>query len=153
MAIDEDSGIYTTHEVFNQPPPLMDYNLYRSDRALVEAVEREGAGWAEESIQSFGGKMGSGYFIEQGRLANVNLPVLHTHDRFGHRIDEVEFRPAYHVCFEAGIEAETHVLPDNHRRPGAHVARAAKHFKLGQIEAGVCCPLTMTFAGVAALAN
>jgi len=93
--------------------------------------------------------MGSAHFIEQGRLANAFPPVLHTHDRYGHRIDEVEFHPAYHECFRAGIEAEVHALPWN-RGAWAHVARAAKHFILSQIEAGVCCPITMTFASVPA---
>jgi putative acyl-CoA dehydrogenase len=151
MAISEQVHIHATHEVINQPPFLRNYNVYASDAALVEAVNREGAGWAEDSLREFGEKMGSEYFIAQGHLANTFLPVLHMHDRFGHRIDEVEFHPSYHECFRAGVEAEAHALPWNHRRPGAHVARAVKHFLLSQTEAGVCCPITMTFAAVPAL--
>lgn len=151
MAIGEQFHIHATHEVINQPPALKNYNVYTSDAALVEAVNREDAGWAETSLRAFGEKMGTEYFIAQGHLANTFLPVLHTHDRFGRRIDEVEFHPSYHECFRAGVEAEAHALPWNHRRPGAHVARAVKHFLLSQTEAGVCCPITMTFAAVPAL--
>lgn len=151
MAVTNVPRVYATHEVINQPPPLRDYNLYETDAALKEAIGREGASWAEEGIRAFGGQMGSEYFIEQGRLANTHTPQLETHDRFGHRIDLVVFHPSYHECLRAGIEAEAHALPWNHRRPGAHVARAAKHFLLSQTEAGVCCPITMTFAAVPAL--
>ncbi|HPO14582.1 MAG TPA: acyl-CoA dehydrogenase family protein, partial [Candidatus Hydrogenedentes bacterium] len=151
MATNVSSGLYATHEVINQPSALCDYNVYEADTPLKEAVQREGAGWAEEAISAFGAKMGSAEYIEYGRLANTVLPVLQTHDRFGHRRDEVEFHPAWHECMRAGVEAEVHALPWNHPKPGAHVARAAKHYMLSQVESGCCCPLTMTFAGVPGL--
>ncbi len=141
-----------THEVFNQPPPLEGYNPYTADAALREAVSREGAGWAETALVAFGERTGRREVIELGHLANRYPPRLVTHDRFGHRIDEVEFHPAWHELMRIGVQEEIHALPWNHERPGAHVARAAKHYLLTQVEAGVLCPLTMTFAAVPALA-
>lgn len=143
--------LYATHEVTNQPAMLKDYNLYGTDAALVEALHREDAAWAETAVRAFGAKMGSEEFIEYGRLANTYTPVLQTHDRFGNRRDEVEFHPAWHECMRAGIEAEVHALPWNAPKPGAHAARAAKHYLLSQTESGCCCPITMTFAGVPGL--
>ncbi len=140
-----------THEVLNQPPPLESYNPYTADTALREAVSREGAPWAEKMLTTFGQRTGRREVIELGHLANRHLPRLVTHDRFGHRIDEVEFHPAYHELMRIGVEEEIHALPWNHPRPGAHVARAAKHYLFSQVEAGVHCPLTMTFAAVPAL--
>src|SRR5690348_5560342 len=84
-----------TREVFNQPPPLEGYNLYLENRPLVEATHREGAGWAEDRLIAMGEEAG-GEPIEWGRLANENPPILRTHDRYGNRIDEVEFHPAWH---------------------------------------------------------
>ena len=120
-------------------------------RRLCEAVAREGASWAEEALVGFGERTGRPEVIELGHLANRHTPRLVTHDRFGHRVDEVEFHPAYHELMRIGVEEEIHALPWNHPRPGAHVARAAKHYLFTQVEAGVHCPLTMTFAAVPAL--
>ncbi len=142
---------HATHEVFNQPPPLTGYDPFTADAALREAVLREGAAWAEEELRAFGERTGRAGVIELGHLANRHPPRLVTHDRFGHRIDEVEFHPAYHELMRIGVEAEIHALPWNRSRPGAHVARAAKHYLFSQVEAGVHCPLTMTFAAVPAL--
>ncbi len=143
---------HATHEVINQPPPLAGHNLYDSDAALREAVVREGAGWAEDELRVFGELAGRPETIDLGRLADRHTPELRSHDRRGYRIDEVEFHPAWHELMRLGVEAEVHALPWNRPRPGAHVARAAKHFLLTQVEAGVMCPLTMTFAVVPALA-
>jgi len=140
-----------THEVVNQSVPLEDYNVFTADRALVEAVEREGADWAFDTIAEFGAKCGSAYYIEQGRLANENPPVLKTHDRYGHRIDEVEYHPAYHEMMGLGVAYQAHAWPWNESRAGAHVARGALGYILAQTEAGVGCPITMTFAAVPAL--
>lgn len=140
-----------THEVHNQPPPLEDYNLYASDTVLYEVVLRGGADWASDEIDAFGQRIGSREVLAWGDLANRYSPELKTHDRFGNRIDEVEFHPAYHELMHLGVEAEVHALPWNRPRAGAHVARAAKHFMLTQVEAGVLCPLTMAFAAVPAL--
>lgn len=140
-----------THEVFNQPPPLEGYNLFSTDTPLREAVEREGVSWAGAELERFGALLGRPETLALGHLANRWPPELRTHDRFGHRIDEVEFHPAWHELMSIGVVAEVHALPWNRPEPGAHVARVAKHYLLTQVEAGVGCPLTMTFAAVPAL--
>ena len=140
-----------THEVFNQPPPLEDDDLYRGDRALIDAVESHGGGWARERLERAGAELGSAHVRELGRLANRHTPELHTHDRFGHRIDEVEYHPAWHEVLALALRHEIHALPWREARPGAHVARSALHSMLSQVESGSCCPVTMTFACVPAL--
>jgi putative acyl-CoA dehydrogenase len=134
----------------NQPPPLEGYDLYGENRPLVEAVAREGAEWADDSLRAFGRLLG-GEPLELGRLANENPPRLRTHDRFGERIDEVEFHPAWHELLGIGVEHGLHSSPWREPRPGAHVARAAAFLTLAEVEAGVGCPLSMTFAAVPAL--
>jgi putative acyl-CoA dehydrogenase len=140
-----------THDVVNQPPPFADVNLYTSDRALCSAVEREGGSWSSRALEAFGGLMGSSRVLELGRQANRYSPELRTHDRFGHRLDEVEYHPAWHEVMRIQLEHEVHNLPWRNRRPGAHVARLAKHYILSQVEAGSACPITMTFASLPAL--
>ena len=140
-----------THEVTNQPPVLEDYNLYDTDVALVEALRREGGGWAESQVRAYGAALGSPEVMRWGRDANRNIPQLHTHDRFGHRIDEIEFHPAWHEIMRLGMAHEVHNLPWRNPQPGAHVARAAKVAMHAQIESGSSCPLTMTFASLPAL--
>jgi len=134
----------------NQPPPLEGYDLYASNRPLVEAVAREGGGWADDRLRAFGSWLG-GEPLAWGTAANAHPPVLRTHDRFGERIDEVEFHPAWHGLLRAGVENGLHALPWREPVPGAHVARAALFVTLSQVEAGVGCPLSMTQAAVAAL--
>jgi putative acyl-CoA dehydrogenase len=134
----------------NQPPPLEAYDLYGENRPLVEAVAREGAGWADDSLRTFGTLLG-GEPLELGRLANEYPPRLRTHDRFGERIDEVEFHPAWHELMRVGVGQGLHSSPWREPRAGAHVARAAAFITLAQVEAGVGCPLSMTFAAVPAL--
>lgn len=140
-----------THDVVNQPPPLEDIDLFSTDTVLREGVHREGAAWANAELADFGARVGRAETIELGHLANRHEPELRTHDRFGHRLDTVRFHPAWHELMALGVGAEIHALPWNRPRAGAHVARAAKHFLLTQVEAGVGCPLTMTFAAVPAL--
>jgi putative acyl-CoA dehydrogenase len=140
----------TTHTVANQPPPLAGRNLFEDNVALVEALAREGGGWARERASEAGLRWG-GEPQEWGRLANENPPKLHTHDRYGNRIDEVEFHPAWHQLMRQGIADEMHSLPWTSARPGAHVARAAIYMSGMQAEAGFACPVTMTFAAVPAL--
>lgn len=147
----ESSALISTHEVINQPPALENYNLFEHDKALQEGVRREGGGWAEESIHSFGALMGTPRLIELGFQANRHTPVLKTHDRFGHRIDEVEYHPAYHELMKISMEHQLHCWPWNENRPGAHVARAALFYLMGQVESGVLCPLSMAFAAVPSL--
>ena len=114
-----------THEVLNQPPPLRDFNLFESDRALGEALVREGAGWALQRARDLGARCGSAEVIEWGVQANASPPLLRTHDRYGHRVDEVEYHPAYHRLLDQAVAFGLHALPWREPRPGAHVARAA----------------------------
>jgi putative acyl-CoA dehydrogenase len=139
-----------THEVFNQPPPLEAYNLFERDRTLMEGLDREGAGWARERASTFGALVGGEPFA-WGAQANQYTPVLRTHDRFGHRIDEVEYHPAWHDLMRLSVAHEIPSLPWRDPRPGAHVARAAQFFMISQAEAGHGCPISMTYSGVPAL--
>ena len=137
--------------VVNQAPPLEDVNPYALDLALQEGVAREGAGWADDELTAFGAVCGSAEVLEAGRLANENPPVLHTHDRTGARRDEVAYHPAYHDLLGLGIANGLHSRPWTDPRPGAHVARGAMMMLRHQVEEGVSCPLTMTFAVVPSL--
>src|SRR6202047_5026880 len=114
-----------THPVFNQVPPLVGVDVYSSNVPLVEAVAREGAGWIGERASALGRFVGGEPQQSWGRLANENEPVLHTHDRYGNRIDEVEFHPAWHDLMRMGIENELHSLPWTSEEPCSHTARAA----------------------------
>ena len=129
----------------NQPPPLEGYNLFLSDHALVDALHREGPEWAEEQTRGVGELLGGAPLV-WGQQANAYPPVLRTHDRFGERIDEVEFHPAWHAMMRLSIGHGVHALPWRAGRPGAHVARAALLFLVAQVEAGHACPVSMTFA-------
>jgi putative acyl-CoA dehydrogenase len=140
-----------THEVLNQTPPLANYNLYLSDATLVEAVHREGADWAEAQLSVLGQFLGTEEAQRWGFDANENEPVLHTYDRFGNRRDEVEFHPSWHNLMRTSVENRLHSLPWMETRRGAHVARAALLMLTGQNELGHTCPISMTFAAVAAL--
>ncbi|HSR54321.1 MAG TPA: isovaleryl-CoA dehydrogenase [Acidobacteriota bacterium] len=135
----------------NQPPPLEGYNLFTQDRVLREAVEREGGGWVESQALELGEWAGRPETLRLGHLANRYPPVLHTHDRFGERIDQVEYHPAWHEMMRVGIERGTHSLPWTSPRPGANVARAALMMLRHQVDEGPSCPLTMTFAVIPSL--
>src|SRR5215204_3557370 len=135
-----------THEVENQAPPLVDYNVYDADQVLRESVRREGADWAEARISEVGEIAGRAEVIELGRQANENPPRLHTHDRYGNRIDEVEFHPSWHDLMRVGVGHGLHASPWREPQAGAHVARAAKFILLSQVEAGVGCPISMTYS-------
>ncbi len=134
----------------NQPPPLEGYNLFTENRPLVEALRREGGGWLEERATGLGELLGAEP-LTWGTLANEYPPRLHTHDRFGERIDEVEFHPSWHWLLGLGVEHGLHALPWREPVPGAHAGRAALFLTLSQVEAGVGCPLSMTYAAVPAL--
>lgn len=140
-----------THEVFNVSSELAGYNLFATDRALAEAVAREGAAWATQDLAVFGELIGTPEHIELGALANRNPPELDTHDRFGHRVDLVRFHPAYHALMQTSIEHGLHASPWTDPREGAHVARAARFYMHSQVEAGHGCPITMTFASIPSL--
>lgn len=139
-----------THDVTNQPPSLDGTNLYRIDLPLQEWTRRFGAGWAESRIDAYGALAG-GPLMAAGFLANQHKPVFNSHDRYGHRIDLVEFHPAYHELMRTAVEHGLPSLPWTHPQSGAHVARAAMTYLHSQAEAGSGCPLTMTFACVPAL--
>ncbi|MFE5511455.1 acyl-CoA dehydrogenase family protein [Streptomyces sp. NPDC056529] len=142
----------TTHTVTNQPPPLVGYDVFTGDRALVEAVERHlGPGLLGEALESLallGRATGSEQVREWGEQANENPPRLRTHDRYGHRVDEVHFHPAWHRLLGRSVSAG---LTDAWGRPGGHVRRAAGFLVATQAEAGHGCPLSMTHASVPAL--
>jgi len=147
---------WQTHSVFNQVPPVGDVDVFTGNLPLVEAVAREGAEWVSERASALGRFVGAvggrvGGPQEWGRLANENKPVLRTFDRYGHRIDEVEFHPAWHQLIRIGVEHELHSLPWTSSEPNPHTARAALYMTAMQAEAGFCCPITMTFAVVPAL--
>ena len=139
-----------THEVFNQPPALTGYDV-ADDPAMLSALRREGAGWAEEAVRELGRLAGSEHAQELGRLANENPPKLRTHDRFGNRVDEVEFHPAWHELMTVAVRHGLHAAPWRDARPGAHVARAAGFYVWSAAEAGHGCPVSMTYALVPAL--
>ena len=145
------SAPWQTHTVANQPPPLEGLDVFSGNRPLVEATTREGAGWVSERAARLGRFVGGEPQQSWGRLANENRPVLKTHDRYGNRIDEVEFHPAWHWLMAMGVENELHSLPWTSAEPAAHAARAALYMTAMQAEAGYACPITMTFAVVPAL--
>ena len=142
-----------THGVSNQPPPLVGYNLFDADPALRESLEREGGSWAQDAVHELGRLAGTEEAIAWGFEANANPPQLHTHDRFGNRIDEVEFHPAWHRLMEVAIGNGLHALPWREPRQGAHVARAAAFYVWSQVEGGHGCPVSMTYAAIPALRN
>jgi putative acyl-CoA dehydrogenase len=142
-----------THEVTNQPPPLEGYDVFGADAALVEAVEREGAGWAADDLHALGRLAGSPEAIGWGFDANRNPPELRTHDRYGHRVDEVAYHPAYHELMHVAVSHGLHGSPWAVDRPGTHVARAAGFVTWSQVEAGHGCPISMTYSVVPALRN
>jgi putative acyl-CoA dehydrogenase len=139
-----------THEVFNQPPPLTGHDV-ADDPVLLAALAREGAGWALPQVHELGVLAGSAQAQDWGRLANENPPRLRTHDRFGHRIDEVEFHPAWHELMTVAVSHGLHAAPWLSDQPGAHVARAAGFYVWSSAEAGHGCPISMTYAIVPAL--
>jgi putative acyl-CoA dehydrogenase len=140
-----------THEVTNQPPPLEGYNLFEENRPLAEALRREGAGWAEPDLSALGKVAGTPEVLRWGVEANEHPPVLRTHDRYGNRIDEVEFHPAWHALMRLSIEHGIHALPWRESREGSHVARGAAMVLMSGVEAGHGCPVSMTYAAVPAV--
>lgn len=142
----------TTHAVTNQAPPLVGYDVFAADKALTEGVERHLepslAAEVREELGGLGRAAGSTQALEWGVLANGNPPTLHTHDRYGHRVDEVEFHPSWHRLMAKGVAAG---LTSAWSRPGGHLRRAAAFLVWSQVEAGHTCPLSMTHAAVPAL--
>ncbi|MFK3677538.1 acyl-CoA dehydrogenase family protein [Microbacterium sp. NPDC090218] len=141
------------HTVFNQAPPRVDVDEFGANAALTEAVAREGAGWAAEALHATGRRVGSAAFQDDARRANRNEPVLHTHDRWGVRIDEVEYDPAYHRVIAAAVADGAHTAAFADPRRGASVARAATFMLYAQIEPGHACPVSMTHSAVPVIAQ
>ncbi|WP_251092315.1 acyl-CoA dehydrogenase family protein [Streptomyces sp. Caat 7-52] len=141
---------YATHDVTNQAPPLAPYDA-SDDPALLEGLRREGAGWAEDGIRRLGARAGSAVAQEWGEQANRHEPVLRTHDRYGHRVDEVDFHPSWHHLMRTAVAEGLAGAPWADDRPGAHVARSAGGLVWGHTEAGHGCPTSMTYAAVPAL--
>jgi putative acyl-CoA dehydrogenase len=143
-----------THAIFNQTPPLTDYNLFASDTALQEAVLREGAGWATPELHEAGAELGTCTLYEHARLANRFTPVLHNFNAQGERIDSIEFHPSWHALMQGIASRGYHSSPwttGDTARSGAHAARAAGYLMQAQIESGTLCPTTMTYGAIAAL--
>jgi putative acyl-CoA dehydrogenase len=138
-------------DVLNQAPPLQPANLFELDVALQEALEREGGGWGAEQAREAGGVAGSVEALEHSRRAERNEPRLTTHDRYGNRIDAVELDPSWHWLLEGAVRRGIHSLPWREARPGAHVVRAALFTLWSNANAGVMCPVSMTYAAVPAL--
>ena len=138
-------------EVLNQAPPLQPVDLFAADLALREGVTREGGEWGLALAHETGTLAGSVEAHEHGRRAERNEPRLTTHDRYGNRIDEVELDPSWHWLLRAAVERSIHSLPWRDPRPGAHVVRAALFMLWSNANAGVMCPVSMTYAAVPAL--
>lgn len=153
MAPRDPVSTLATHDVLNQPFDLENWNLYAGDPALREAVRREGAGFAESQLLALGERLGTSEVIGWGVTANRQTPEARPFDRFGRRIDEVEFHPVYHELMKLGIENRIPSIAWTAGQPGGHAAHAALFYLFSQIESGVCCPFAMTYAVVPALRN
>ncbi|WP_085369736.1 acyl-CoA dehydrogenase family protein [Leifsonia sp. NCR5] len=141
-----------THAVTNQPPPRVDLDEFAANVPLAEAVERHDAGWATSDLAAVGRLVGSARFQHDAERANVHEPELRAFDRWGTRIDEVEYDPSYHRILGEAVAAGAHTSAWAKPRPGANVARAATFMLFAQIEPGHACPVSMTHAAVPALA-
>ncbi len=139
-----------THEVFNQPEPLTGYNLFDGNRPLRDALKFNAPQLDTAALSSLGATLGSEALQTHARLANTHLPQLHSHDRFGRRVDEVEFHPSYHALMDAATGAGLHGTPWT-GGPSAHVLRAAGFMLFTELEPSILCPISMTYAVTPAL--
>ncbi len=141
-----------THEVFNQPPPLLGYDMAAVDPVLTKALVREGGAWALPQVEALGRTMSGEEVAHWAVEANQNPPRLHTHDRWGNRADQVEFHPAWHNLVGTAVRNGLHSIPwESDPGEGGHPARTALTFIASQIEAGHYCPISMAFAAVPTL--
>jgi putative acyl-CoA dehydrogenase len=145
------SGLEHTHEVTNQAPPIVPYNVFEADLGLREAIDREGAGWGMDRLRDTGALAGSPETLEHSERCERNGPVLRSHDRYGHRVDEVELDPSWHWLLRQAVERELHSLPWRDPQPGAHTVRAGLMYLWSQANAGVMCPVSMTYSVIPAL--
>ena len=141
----------STHEVFNQPQALVDYNLFASNRPLRDALRFNAPQLGTAALSALGATLGSPSMQMHARLANVNPPVMHSHDRFGRRIDQVEFHPSYHALMALATGAGLHGTPWSEQNPSAHVERAAGFMLFTELEPSTLCPISMTYAVTPAL--
>lgn len=141
----------STHEVFNQPEPLVDYNLFDTNRPLRDALKFNAPALQTTQLHELGATLGSAGMQAHARLANVHTPELHTHDRFGRRIDEVEFHPSYHALMSAAVGAGLHGTPWTGTSASPHVLRAAGFMLFTELEPSILCPISMTYAVTPAL--
>ena len=141
-----------THNVSNQPPPFEDINLFSTDNALKDAVAVNGGNAHTKHLNEFGAKCGASGTAQWAREANANPPRLKSFDRYGHRLDEVEFHPSYHELMTLGLEGGVAAAAWNARNSG-HVLHAALMYLMGQADGGVCCPMSMSYAAVPALSQ
>jgi putative acyl-CoA dehydrogenase len=148
MSTTERAHGVATHEVVNQPPPLVDYNAFEADAALREALVREGGDWGLDRVRDFGSVIASAEALEHAKRAQRNIPVLKTHDRYGHRVDEIDYDPSMHWMLRLGVERELNSLPWREPRAGAHVVRAAMFHLFNQLDTGPCCPMSINYAAV-----
>ncbi|MFT4267324.1 MAG: isovaleryl-CoA dehydrogenase, partial [Xenophilus sp.] len=142
---------HITHEVFNQPEPLVDYDLFATNHALQDALRFNAPALQLAPLQALGRALGSAEMQAHARLANVHTPELHTHDRFGRRIDEVEFHPSYHALMKAAVGAGLHGTPWAGEGASPHVQRAAGFMLFTELEPSMLCPISMTYAVAPAL--
>lgn len=139
---------WPTHDVSNQAPDLHDYNLYDSDLALVAGIQGDQAAWHQADLSRYGAELGTQHTLHLGQLANQYVPELQTHDRFGNRIDVVDFHPSWHQLLAMQRRENLHAMPWSQPRAGAHMARTAAYYLQAQVESGSLCPITMTFASI-----
>jgi len=139
-----------THEVTNQPPPLVDHDPWARNRPLRDALAQLLPGHDTGALAALGAECGSAAMLEHARLANVRPPLLRSHDRFGHRIDQVEFHPSYHALMAAALRHGLHGAPWA-AGAGAHIERAAGFMLFTECEPSVLCPVSMTYAVTPAL--
>lgn len=142
-----------THEVFNMPPHIGDQDLWASDRALRQWVGQMGGMWAEAQLATLGREAGTEATFQASEQANRLGPELRTYDRYGMRLNAVEFHPAYHELMDMAVRNRTHNFAWVHNQPGAHVAHAALTYMFSQVEGGVMCPMAMAYSVIPSLAT
>lgn len=140
-----------THRVFNQPPPRVDVNEYTANVPLAEYLQTVGEAEVTDALEASGAVVGSAQFQEDARLAHRNPPILHTHSKYGQRIDEVEYHPSYHRIISQAVAAGAHTSAWEHPGKGANAQRAAQFMLFAQVEPGHACPISMSHAAVESL--
>ncbi|MDP3357036.1 MAG: isovaleryl-CoA dehydrogenase [Polaromonas sp.] len=140
-----------THEVFNQPAPLVDYNLFDTNRPLRDALKFNAPSLAPAELSALGARLGGAEMQTHARQANTHTPALHSHDRFGHRVDQVEFHPGYHELMKLSVSAGLHGTPWAGQSDSPHVLRAAGFMLFTELEPSTLCPISMTYAATPAL--